>query len=96
MTHAARCAVAGALALDLRGAWNDSKWRHQALVRLLEEAGEYALAQEAATWDRDDGRWFRDCWSGPYGGCTRAELAAAGETEDLFAYPEYVIANDDE
>lgn len=92
--QAAKLAVAGALALDLRGDWSDARDRHNDLIRLLQEAGEPTLADEAAEWNQDDGRWFRDRWSGPYGTCTRADLEEAGETEDLFHYPDSVI-NDD-
>lgn len=59
----------GLIAESIRQDWSDGKW-----VRKRCEAIEelYGMLDKTCYIDQDecieDGRWFRDCWSGPYGG----------------------------
>ena len=58
----------GLIAQDIRGDW--SNYVHsrigciEELYDLLKEMCPY-IDEDAAIYD---GRWFRDCWDGPYGG----------------------------
>ena len=85
-------AVIGALAADIRGDWNDTKYR-VSLIADLSRFFHLNLESELEEWDGSDGRWFRDCWSGPYGNCTRQDLIDACCDEYIFSYPASVITD---
>lgn len=60
----------GILAESIRGRSRDIGDRLEEMLEILKAEGRHDLIQEIED-SRDDiyydGRWFRDCWSGPYG-----------------------------
>ena len=58
-------AMLGALACSIRGSWREVECRLDTMRQIMDEIGiHYDIDEEEV---RYDGRWFRDCWDGPYG-----------------------------
>lgn len=67
-TRIVECKI-GILADSIRGNWNDISDRLELIQELCKEINRYDLIEEIEDAEEDiydDGRWFRDCWSGPY------------------------------
>lgn len=84
-------AVIGALAMDIRGSWTYPDARVKVMKALCRDYGFGRWERELHEWDFEDGRYFRDEWSGPYRECTLDDLDAVGLTKDIFDYPDSVI-----
>lgn len=60
----------GLLACSIRGDWNDISSRLEAMKDICEQLGEKEWLEALCNDESDiryDGRYFRDCWDGPYG-----------------------------
>ncbi len=87
-------ALVGALASDIRGYWGYGvDGRLCAMRALLTEVGEAELVEKLdELWDqiKEDGRYLRDCWHGPYRDSTKAEVGDElyDKYVDIFLFPE--------
>lgn len=90
--------VIGALAADIRGDWSHAvDTRIDTMIQLCQkvsEAGWIKKLKSNRGRIKQDGRWFRDSWDGPYGGTiTYQELESLGLTPHDFNYPEDAISD---
>jgi hypothetical protein len=88
------CNMIGLLACDIRGDWRDVDDRLDAIIELCERVGMQEWIDEIDDNKDDiyyDGRWFRDCWSGPYeddGSIDDVGQELYDEFYSIFSHPE--------
>ena len=83
----------GVLTESIRGSWNDTWDRLNAIIKLCGKLGRQDWIDQIennADYIRDDGRWFRDVWTGPYGGdLFKVDDKTLDEYYGLLPYPPY-------
>lgn len=87
--------VIGALAQDIRKDWSDFvDQRIDDINSISEEFGLHYYVYDKDLEDiYEDGRWFQDCWDGPYGVCKLSDLEKIGRSIDIFNCKSSVLEN---